>query len=76
MGKVRTVGEDADCVVGGHVAVDGDGVEGTVDGVSERGLERARGDGCVGEDETEEGCVELARSCAARAVSVPVRSKE
>ena len=53
----HTVSQEVDRIVGRHIAVDGDRVEGAVDGVGESRLERARGDGGIGEDEPEKRCV-------------------
>jgi hypothetical protein len=59
----RTVSQEVDRIVGGHIAVDGDRVEGAVDGIGESRLEGARGDGGIGEDEAEQRCMQLARCC-------------
>lgn len=50
-----TVGEEGDGVVCGCVAVDGDGVEGSVDGVGEQEGKGACGDRGVGRENAEEG---------------------
>lgn len=49
------VGEDGNSVVGGHVSVDGDGVEGAVGGEGEDGFKGGWGNGGIGGHEAEEG---------------------
>lgn len=49
-----TVGENGNSVVGGSVAIDGDAVERTVDGVLEEGWKNGGRDGSIGGDDTEE----------------------
>lgn len=48
----RSIREEDDGVVRGHIAIDGDGVERSVHRVVECGLEGGRRDGSVGGDET------------------------
>ena len=49
------VGEDGDCIVGGSVAVNGDGVVRAIASVSEEGLEGGGGDRGIGAEDAEEG---------------------